>query len=55
MEFLTILRNNFKETIAPRLDLQTREALLLQKSPQELGDKKAKKIKDAILDSVYGK
>ena len=55
VDFLTILRNNFKETIAPRLDLQTWEALLLQKSPQELGDKKAKKIKDAILDSVYGK
>lgn len=55
VDFLTVLRNNFKETIAPRLDLTTREALLQQKTPQELGDKKAKKVRDAILDSVYGK
>lgn len=55
VDFLTRVRNNFKEIIVPRLDIHAREALLHQKSPKELGDMKAKKVRDSILDSVCGK
>jgi hypothetical protein len=55
VDFLTSLRNNFKDIIVPALPQNAREAFLTQKSPDEMTPIEAKRIRFAILGAVYGK
>ena len=55
VDFLTPLRNNFKEIISPKLDIHAKKALQEETDPRELDAIRAKKVKYAILEAVYGK
>jgi hypothetical protein len=54
VDFLTELRNNFKELIVPNLDQKTKEAFLAQTSPDEMTFSELKRVKYSILNAMYG-
>jgi len=53
--FLTILRNNFKEMIIPRLEQQAREAIEAQTLPEDMKPLEVTRLKRSILNTTLGK
>jgi hypothetical protein len=55
VDFLARLRNDFDSVIVPLLDQKAREAYQKRVPPEEMTDIEGKRIKFAILHTVYGK
>ena len=55
VDFLTPLRNQFAQIISPRLDISARKALEQQKPVKAFDDRTGRKLRQAILDAVYGR
>jgi hypothetical protein len=55
VDFLVILRNQFREKIVEKLSLDTQYAIKNNSDPREMTFEKSKTISKEILEAVYGK
>lgn len=55
VDFVSTVWNNFHEALLPKLGLDAREAVLGNRDPKEMGNIKAHKVQEDILECIYSK